>query len=348
VACKGLAEALAERGNEIDVVTSGMKDLAPYEELEQVRVHRVRCRRRYQHYVTTPEMMTQVLPSYRKALQLIEQNDYSINHTHFIVPSGLTSYLLWRKTGLPYVITLHGSDVPGYNPDRFALAHVLVRPVWRRIIRHAKCLISPSHFMKDLLLSYIDARVEVIPHGIEFPKLPDQPKRNRIAVVTRMFERKGVQFFLQAIDRLSSDWEICIAGDGPYLPTLREMARGIDKPVQFLGFLSGERLLDLYQSAKIFVFPSIRENFPVVLLEAMNAGCAVITTNSRGCAEVVQDAGIKVAPKDIDGLRNALHYLINDEAGIEELRILGHQRISTLSPSAIAAAHEDLFAECAK
>jgi glycosyltransferase involved in cell wall biosynthesis len=347
VACKGLTEALVRLGDEVDVVTSRMKGLPRYEQVEGVRLHRVMCVRRRRHYTTLPEMTTQVLPAYRKALELVRKNRYAINHTHFILPTGLASYLLWRRTGLPYVITIHGSDVPGYNPDRFGLAHTLVQPVWKEIVRSASCLITASHFLKGLVEERIDAQVEVVPYGIDLPELPAGPKRNRILVVTRMFKRKGVQFLLQALDGFSADWEVCIAGDGPYLPQLREMARSVRHPVNFLGFVRGRRLLELYQSAKVFVFPSVQENFPVVLLEAMNAGCAVITSRAAGCTEVVQDAAITVPAGDVSELREALRRLLDDESAIARLARLGRRRAAALSSSGVATIHKQLFKRCA-
>lgn len=347
-ACKGLAETLVGLGDAVDVVTSGMKDLPAYEEVEGVRLHRVPCLRRHRHYTKLLEMMTQVVPAYHKALALVRQNDYAVNHTHFVFPTGLTSYWLWRKTGLPYVISVHGSDVPGYNPDRFRLPHLLLLPVWRRVVANAKCLITPSVFLKGLVEKHTDAKVEVVPYGIDFPTLPKKPKQKRILVVTRMFERKGVQFFIKALQGLDGGWEVCVAGDGPYLPTIRQMARDYRVPARFLGYVQGAKLLEYYQSATIFVFPSIQENFPVVLLEAMNAGCAVVTTTAQGCAEVVQDAAIKVAPQSPSALRHAVERLINDEQEVARLSRLSLQRIAELSPKRIAREHRKVFAKHAR
>jgi glycosyltransferase involved in cell wall biosynthesis len=344
VAAEGLADALVQLGNEVDVVTSGMPDLPASEERNGVRLHRVRCYRRYRHYSTIPELATQVWPSYRKALQLLRLRSHAVNHTHFILPTGLASYLLWRRTGLPYVITFHGSDVPGYNPDRFDLAHRLLSPLWRRIVRSASGLITASRFLKELVERRIDAPIDVVPYGIDLPQLANGRKRDRAIVVTRMFERKGVQHLLRALRDLETDWEVCIAGDGPYLPRLRELATELQTPVRFLGFLRGRELHDLYQSARVFVFPSIQENFPVVLMEAMNAGCAVVTTTAAGCAEVVGDAGIKVTPGSVPELRDALQALLGDNDEIDRLGQLARTRAATFSSHGVARAHEVLFA----
>jgi glycosyltransferase involved in cell wall biosynthesis len=246
------------------------------------------------------------------------------------------------------VITIHGSDVPGYNPDRFRFIHRLIRPVWRKIIDNASCVITPSRFLGRLLNESIEVETTVIPNGIDFPDPGDVRKRNRIAIVTRMFERKGVQHFLEAVRDLDTDWEIVVAGDGPYLTHLREMAERVRPGIEFLGFIRGRRLTDLYHSSKVFVFPSIQENFPVVLLEAMNAGCAVITTTAYGCAEVVGDAAVKVPPGDVVGLREAVTRLIRDEDEIHRLSDLARQRATGFTSDNIARQYEALFRRIAK
>jgi len=346
--CRGLAENLVRLGNEVDVVTSGMGDLPGHEVIGGVRVHRVSCYRRHRHYVSTPEMVTQVLPAYRHARRLARRSPYAINHTHFILPSGLSSYLLWRAIGLPYVVTIHGSDVPGYNPDRFRLEHALIRPLWRRIVGAASCVVSASCYLADLVRQYVNAEIEIVPHSINLPKPPDTPKQNRILVVTRMFERKGVQFLIRALENFSTDWEICVAGDGPYLDTLQVLARQLNVPVRFLGWVKGSALTELYQSARVFVFPSMQENSPVVLLEAMNAGCAVVTTTAAGCAEMVQGAAITVTPGSVAELRTALQRLLADDKDIVRLSRLGQERVAELSPSNVARTHEDIFARYAQ
>ena len=345
VVCAGLARTLTDLGYNIDIVTSGMKDLPAYEEQNGVNIHRVKCLRLHKHYTTTPELFTTLLPTYKKALELTRQKKYLFNHTHFIVPSSLISYFLWRKTGLPYIITLHGSDVPGYNPDRFSLMHRLIGKPWSKIVRNALILTSPSNFLKNLALEKVNHPIEVIPNGFNFftSNTGCEEKKNRIIVVTRMFERKGVQYFLRAIAGMKTDWEICIAGDGPYLPQLKEEAEKNASPVKFLGFIQGQELVDLYQKAKIFVFPSIQENFPVVLLEAMNAGCAVITTKTPGCSEVVGDAAIKVEPGRVEPIRESLTELMADEEAIRKYSEMGIKRAAEFSWPNVAKQFDDLF-----
>jgi len=341
--CRSIAEALVDAGHEVDVVTSGMKDLDEQEVRHGVNIYRVKCLRRHRFYSTAPELLSQILPSYRKALELTRTRNYDCNHTHFIVPSGIVAYLLKRKTGLRYVVTAHGSDIPGYNPDRFEFTHKLIRPMWRKVVRESDAITSPSHFMRNLIQKQIDFPVTVIPNAYTptFEEIPD--KANRVLVASRLVKRKGVQFLIEASDVLGDDWEVCIAGDGPYLPSLRKLAEKIRTPIRFLGFLPREELLKLYLRSKVFVFPSTQENFPMVLLEAMAAGCATITTTAQGCVEVVGDAAVKVAPGNVGELREALANLTGNADSIDRYRRLGQEHIKQFSSEQISAQLAELF-----
>jgi glycosyltransferase involved in cell wall biosynthesis len=189
------------------------------------------------------------------------------------------------------------------------------------------------------------SKVEVIPNGFDFFTSPTGlgQKKNRIILVTRMFERKGIQFFLRAIAGFKTDWEIIIAGDGPYLPFLKKEAVRCSANVKFVGYLQGRDLIELYQSAKIFVFPSVQENFPVVLLEAMNSGCSVITTKAPGCVEVVGDAAIQVEPRNVEQLRKSLMELMHDEQAMRALSALSLKRAVEFSWPRIARKFDTLF-----
>ena len=341
---RGLAEELVKAGHEVELVTSGMKDLPETEMIGGVDIHRVRCLRRHRHYTTTLELITQIYPSFRKALELIRANRYDLIHTHFIYPTGLVSYLLNKLTGLPYVITVHGSDVPGYNPDRFQLEHKLSRWLWLAIVRNSAGLICPSDHIKRLLRVYSDHPATIIPNGITVKPSDAVEKRNQILIVSRLFKRKGVQFLLEAVRDIDTDWKVLIAGDGSYLDKLKAIAKGVRPKIEFLGYVRGKALQDLYNSSKIFVFPSLSENFPVVLLEAMEAGCAIITSDIDSCKEVIGDAGMTTPAASASHLKDALTHLMRNEAEIQKFRELALNRVREFDWPAVADKYAAEFA----
>ena len=346
--CEGICEAMVAAGHTVDVVTSAMRDLPVYEERRGVAIHRVWCVRRHRHYTTTAELLTTLFPIYRKAAELQRKRPTTFATATSSCP-GIAAHWLHRRTGLPYLITCHGSDVPGYNPDRFGWEHRVLRPLWSRIVRGAAAVTSPSAFLADLIGRYSDVRVEVIPYGFDPPAFPACARHDRVLVATRMFERKGVQFLIRALaqlKRLPDGREVWIAGDGPHLPRLRGLAAELGVTVRFLGQLPRAELIALYPTAKIFVLPSLIENFPVVLLEALAAGCAVITSNASGCREVVGDAGVTVPPEDPEALAKELSALLADEARIAWLGSLGRRRVERFAWAQVAGEYEALYRRC--
>ncbi len=311
---RDLAIRLTKKGHSIDIVTMSFKNLKKYENDEGVNVYRVPSIRKSQSICRIHEMLSYVISAFFFSLRLIRKNDYDLIHTHFIFPTGVMAYFLKKIAKIPLIITAHGSDVPGYNPDRFRIAHKLLKPIWKKIAKEADVITCPSEFLKKLIRDNCEVEVAVIPNGFEAEPFKKRQKEKKILILTRMFKRKGVQYFLEAIKDMDTDWEINIAGDGPYLNALKKQARSIRPRINFLGFVKGPTLKNLYETSSIYVFPSEIEDFPVVLLEAMNAGNAIITTNATGNPEVVGDAALLVKPRDPGGIKKSLEILMRNDS----------------------------------
>ena len=313
----GLSRELVHMGHEVDVITMGWQGLPLEEDVDGVQVHRVPCARHAMHVCTAREALTYVLAAAPVAQRLARRRDYDLNHTHFIFPDGVIAWLLRRRNGLPYVVTAHGSDVPGYNPHRLRLAHKLLAPAWRAVVDDAAHLICPSETIRSLVLRrQPGTEITKIGNGIDPGRMQPTADGTRILSVCKMFERKGIQHLLRALEGVPLEHEVQIVGDGPYLPALQELAGRTRARVRFSRWLDNgsAELKQLYERSGIFVLPSESENFPVVLLEAMAAGLAIVTTQGTGCAEVVGDAALLVPPKDVGALREALCRLLCDPA----------------------------------
>lgn len=328
---KELSENLVSQGNKVDLVTMGYKKLPKKENINGVNIYRVPCLRSKESICHPHEMASFIKPAIKKSEELIEKNNYDIIHTHFIIPTGMVSYFLKKKYNIPYVITVHGSDVPGYNPDRFNFLHPIINPLWKKIVSNSSKIISPSNYLKKLIKkTYSKADVEVIPNGFNYKKYnPKRKKEKRILVTSRLFERKGVQYFLDALSKtdLPSDWKITITGEGPYKEKLEEKAKKLNLDINFTGWIKRDELKDLLETSQIYVFPSSHENCPVSLQEAMASGNAIIASNRSGTSEVIGNAGIKLNPKNIKRLRKSIEILIENEEKRKNLMEEAYNRV---------------------
>lgn len=313
---ENLIEQMLERGDRIDLVTMGYKDLPRVEHEGRLTIHRVPCGRKDGTICQPHEMFVYILRAMPLVRKLARERRPDVNHTHFIFPDGILAMIASWTTGLRYMITAHGSDVPGYNPDRFQLLHRLLKWPWRVVVRNTEQIVCPSEYIKGLLLRAApQATCQVIPNGINVDRYsPGRPRQKRILVVSRLVERKGVQYLLRALEGLEHDYEVCVVGGGPYLPTLKALAAKLGVKVTFTGFVGNKtaQFRDLLETSEIFVFTSSAENFPVVLLEAMSAGLCIITADDTGCQEVVGEAAVKVPSQNAAAIRSALAELMQD------------------------------------
>ena len=112
--------------------------------------------------------------------------------------------------------------------------------------------------------------------------------------------------------------------------TLQKIAQYKDRII-ITGYVPDEDLSAIYSGATAFVFPSLYEGFGLPILEAMQCGTPVISSNSTSLPEVVGDAGILVDPKDQDQLCQAMLDILNDDTLRETLKQKGLERAKQFS-----------------
>ncbi len=349
--CQQLSEEYARRGHSVEVVTMAFGDLPRRETQNGVTITRVPALRKRMETCETPEMLSYVLSAFPRTVSRLRNRGIDAIHCHFIIPTGLLAWAATRVARIPYVITAHGSDVPGFNPDRFTSEHRVTGPLLRAIARNAHAVVTPSRYLQDLAEHAIGpGSYRHIPNGIGEAHLVAGPKRRRLLMAGRLLPRKGFQHVLRALEGVHSDVEVHIAGDGPLRGELETLAARLEMNVVFHGWVdhSSRELRELYESAAIFCLPSERENASVALLEAMLAGAAVVTSNDTGCAETIGDAGFTVTPGDVAGLREVLGPLLESDAQCSEWGARARQRVlDRYTWDTIATQYLDLLQEAA-
>ncbi len=162
---------------------------------------------------------------------------------------------------------------------------------------------------------------------------------------SRIFGFKGFQYVIEAIKDMELGWDVNVIGEGPYLEELKRIAEGSKTPIKFWGWLdkSDRRFYELFKKSSIFVFPSEAENFPMVLLEAMAAGMAIITSTAGGCPEVVGNAGLLVEPRDSAGIRKAIEKLVSSQELRQRLAAAALERVQLFSWKNVAGMYIELY-----
>jgi len=305
-----IAKAYAERGHAVSVVTMGFKGLPAVERKDGMTIFRVRCLRRRRYLCTVPEMLTFVVAARRFLSAHLRTHAYDASHAHFIVPSGAVALWAKRAFALPYIVTSHGSDVLGYN-SRFRLVYPFVSRTWANVLAEARAVTSPTRFLADRIESLHPAvRVVRVGNAVDPEHFCALQKENRILVVARLLELKGIQDVLDAVARLDlTGWSVDVVGDGPYRDALERkvMAHHLGRFVTFHGWIDNDsdRIRQLYGTARIFVSASRCENMSVAVLEALASRCRVIASDVGGTPEIVDRASLFEA-RNVEALRERL------------------------------------------
>ena len=331
--CHEIAKEYVKLGHSVDVVTMDFKGLPEYEVIDGIDIHRVKCFRKKAEVCSTHEMFSYVISAIAFLNNHLKGKKYDTCHCHFIIPTGVTALWIKKRFGINYVITTHGSDVPGYNPDRFGFEHHFTRPLLKMICKNAKGICSPSLYLSNLIKENIGHfNIKHIPNGIDLNNFKldlSKPKGNIILSTGRLLKRKGFQTLIKAVHDVNLPFEVHIAGDGPYRNELMNMARGSKTKIVFHGWIEkgSRKLLGLYEKALIYVLASSNENASIALLEAMAAKTVVITTNVSGCPETVGDTGFLIDYDDDGRLREILVMLSKHPAMIKEYSEKAHERL---------------------
>lgn len=307
-----LARQLVVAGHEVVFFTMQYGDQSAHESVHGVRIVRIPCGRRNITSARTIEMLRFLISTRRKLRSEHSNKPFDVVHAHSILPEGAALFL--HEPRARTVITAHGSDVPGYNPDRYELLHRAVARWWRAVLERADVVTAPSEFLAGLIRQASPNRdVIVIPNGINADLFAERDARDGVLIVARLVPRKNVDIILEALRELPAT-RVDIVGDGPQLSRLQILAANLDHhDIRFHGWLGhGSReWRNLYERSRFFVFMSSQENFPVNLLEAQLAGLVTIASDIPSNREVLGNDAEFVAI-DAKSLQRRLLHLMSE------------------------------------
>ena len=241
-------------------------------------------------------------------------------HIHNIGP-GMFAPLL-RLMGLPVVLTYHS---PNYEHDKWnGPARWLLRQCEKISLRFSNRVIFVNKHQMEKC-GALDKSV-FIPNGIDpvtrskstsFLEKHGICQGNYLLAVGRLTPEKGLEYLVEAANRLSQVQQVVIAGASDHDNAYREQLEQLDtgNKVIFTGFTSGEDLRQLYSHARCFVLPSVNEGFPMVMLEAMAYGLPILCSDIPGTRQVELPEQDYFAVRDVNSLCTAITRQLNTPDG---------------------------------
>lgn len=309
-------------GHETAVLTCRFRDLPEHELKDGVLIHRTWSMRHSKSRSGPVEQLSFLLGAATEGMRFIRKWQPDVVLCFFGMPSGPIGLFAKHLFGIPYLVSLRGGDVPGFRPYDFSTYHTLVGPLIRLVWKQADAVVANSQGLKDLAKEFAPRiPISVIPNGVDVERYqPDNREWSppHLLFVGRVVYQKGLDLLINALDGLKSlDWKLSIVGDGPYLDEVIHLASqaGIRERIFFPGWVEKENLLEFYQRANLFVFPSRHEGMSNALLEAMAMGLPVVASDIAGNQELIEPGknGFLFTKEDETSLRIHIERMIKDK-----------------------------------
>lgn len=306
-ACLNLAKEYAVQGHHVTIVTAWFRGLAEEERDGNVCIIRLKAKRKHLEHCGFPEMLDYLWRALLCADKLQKTEHFDICQVFFAIPSGPVGYWLKLRYHLPYIIRFGGGDIPGFQ-ERFQLVYKFIGPFEKVIWKKADALVANSRGLKKLASDFYDKKeIQIITNGVDEQWLQNGIRTEdshgdeiRLLFVSRLIERKGLQFILPELGRVNEQAgkrvTLTVVGDGPYRPELERLVaeHHLEELVEFVGQKDKSELPSYYRSADIFILPSKKEGMPNVVLEAMASGLPIVMTPCEGSEELIRDNGYAV------------------------------------------------------
>lgn len=277
---------------------------------------------------------------------------------NYVVPPGIKG----KK-----VTIVHDMAYKAYPDTVRKKTKMLLQIALKRSCKRADKIVTISDFSKNEIIKYLGVKEEkivVMPLGVDFARYhPDytekdvdivkqQYKINRdyILYLGTLEPRKNLERLIQAYAKLKSEVSniplLVLAGKKGWMyegifETVKNL--NVEHDVIFTGYVDETDAPILIKGARIFLFPSIYEGFGLPPLEAMACGTPVIVANVSSLPEVVGDAGILVEPMSVEGIKEGIKSLIEDEVLRREMSNRGLIRARNYSWDRAVEILQDIF-----
>ncbi len=252
-----------------------------------------------------------------------------------------------------YVVTVHDLTLRDFPTRRgnsllarakFGVRYWAMRLSLHKALAHAAAIMVPTNFVKEQVEAGWPARAarisvtyEAASNLVNDSDRPVKPQPNQLLYVGNYYPSKNISSLIDAIGLLAAlkpEVKLTLVGKKDSFAEQLEAeigAKNLSANIEFRGYVTDAELSKLYQNAALFVFPSLSEGFGLPPLEAMAAGCPVISSNASCMPEVLGNAAAYFGPHDPKDIANKIQALLNDPNELERLRQAGLEQVKKYS-----------------
>jgi glycosyltransferase involved in cell wall biosynthesis len=237
-------------------------------------------------------------------------------------PTVIAPFFIKPERRYKSVMTVHDL-VPVLYPEFSTYKKSLYYKYYLRVLLHSiDHLIVPSKAVRNDLISLFNVtenNISIVYEGVSnFYKPGGHEKKNYMLAVSTLEPRKNFRRIIDAFIYMKSYYKISedliiVGKRGWSCEDLFNIPKEFSQNIIFKGYVADQELLELYQGARVFVYPSLYEGFGLPVLEAMACGCPVVTSNAASLAEVAGDAAALVNPYSTEDIGESIVKILQNE-----------------------------------
>jgi glycosyltransferase involved in cell wall biosynthesis len=356
-----LAVALRDAGVEARVIAPSAEGFARREEYEGVVVDRFRyAPRSLETLAYSGTMRDQVRSSWASRIALASflgadfwkafrsRRDFPADllHAHWWFPSGLVGDWISGWWRIPFVTTLHGSDV------RVARSSAVATRLFRRVITRSRAVTTVSSWLaaeSRALVPEVHPVIAPMPIKADLfhPGGPRKPAR--LLFVGKLNRQKGIEYLLRALSVMRARPMVdVVVGVGSAPEDIATLARslGVADQLQWRPLLPQAKLAEYYRSCTALIMPAIEEGLGLVAAEALLCETPVIAFASGGLPDLIRhgETGLLAPPEDHTALAQAMDDLLARSDRGASLGVAGRKAmLATFSPAAVAHRYVGIY-----
>ncbi|MBL8062022.1 MAG: glycosyltransferase family 4 protein [Anaerolineales bacterium] len=348
---------LAARGHDVTVLTAHMDGLPLDEKQDGFRLVRIPSKRTEAFTATFNTMLAFDLAGLWAGLALIWRFRPDIIHTHFAVPAGALAFALSLLTGVPYILTAHLGDVPGGVPEKtaywFSWLEPFTKPIWKR----ARQVVAVSEFTRQLALAHYPVNIRIIPNGADFSHLVTENvvvnQTPRIVFAGRFVSQKNPLAIVRVLSTLTDlDWNCSMLGDGPVFEEVKAEIDKHDMSERFnlTGWVTPNDVLKEFSQSDILFMPSLSEGLPVVGVDGLMKGLAIVASRIGGFLDLVEPGknGYLIEVRDEAAFSSTLRELISNREHLLKFRLASLEKAKNFDIEKIVDQYEEIMHRAVK
>jgi glycosyltransferase involved in cell wall biosynthesis len=314
-------QGFVKRGHEVHLLTAHMKGLPRKEIVDGIQVTRFSSFRRLPFKADLLAMIGFIIAGFWVGLRHINAWRPDIIHVHFAVPGGPLAWLLSKLYNVPYVITAHLGDIPGGVPQKtsqwFRWVYPFTPPIWNDAVK----VVAVSEYSRNLAQKCYPVDIKVVPNGVDLtvldPGIIQVNNPPKITFAGRLMPQKNPVTLIRVMAQLCDlDWNFIMLGDGPLQAEVEQEIAKADMQDRFklTGWVTPDDVTTSFRKSDILFMPSLSEGLPIVGVQALSMGLAIVGSRVGGFVEIVEQGqnGYLFSPENSDAMHLELRKLISD------------------------------------